>query len=298
VAPSPLRTALHSRRLRLALFGATLAAGLAFGVAASVAPSSPKPVVLAAEDGAPELDPPLGIEGFVVLEKRLAEERQARAQAMLDRLWPGRAFVTVGVELDPRWTRSAERIQPESPAIREDERPEGASPGSRRRAYEPFSGERETRLLAPELRRVSAALVLDTAIARDQQQQLRIVEAVKKAIGPVRGQDPDVEVLVESFAAPPAAKPVRRTVVVADPTADFAVFGASIAIAAMGMAWFWYRRARRRRRAALAAEQTVEPAAPTAEGARARRTAIEDAIAGDPVFASRLVESWMAEGRT
>ncbi|MFO1054258.1 MAG: hypothetical protein U1F36_18725 [Planctomycetota bacterium] len=242
-------------------------------------------------------DPPLGVDGFLDLERRLAEERRSRVQGMLDRLWPDRAFVTVGVELDPRWVSSEERIQPEQPALIEDERGSGAG-GSRRRSLEPFSGERQVTLLAPEIRRVSAALVLDAAIARDPRQQQRIVDAVKKALGPVRGQDADVEVLVESFAPRDSAAPSRAVVAIDPrPEQDVTVFAASIALSALGVAWFWLHRSRRRReRAATVAE--VPPPVPPSEATRARRSAIEQAIQEDPVFASRLVESWMAEGRT
>ncbi|MBI5852358.1 MAG: hypothetical protein HZB39_15190 [Planctomycetes bacterium] len=294
-----LRAVLFGSRQRIVAWLGSAAVAAALGVLAITGLARSERgaggVVLAAESQ--DQDPPLDVEGFLALERRLAEERQSRAQAMLDRLWPGRAFVTVGVERDPRWTTSAERIQPDSPALVSDERPDGGA-GGRRRAYEPFSGERETRLIAPELRRVSAALVLDSTIARDGTQQRRIVDAVKKAIGPVQGQDPDVEVLVESFPQASVVKPARRASPLVDHTADLAVFLGSVAIAALGVAWFWIRRAKRRR-AVIAEPVAPAPASsPPAETPRGRRSAIEDSIQKDPVFASRLVESWMAEGRT
>ncbi len=305
--PRP-RSAFAGGRPRLFVWLGTIALGVVLGWFAMARGEPGSATAGAAASSAPALrvDPaesrrdaaaPLGVDGFLALEKRLVDERQSRVQSMLDRLWPGRAFVTVGVELDPRWTTSAERIQPESPAMREDEQPGAGGAGARRRTYEPFSGERETVLLAPELRRVTAALVLDASIARDPRQQQRIVEAVKKAIGPVRGQDPDVEVLVESFAVAPP-KPARRPAVVADVPADITVLTASVALAALGVAWIWLARARRRRNAASSEAQKPESALAPAELVRARREAIEQSIATDPVFASRLVESWIAEGRT
>ena len=301
-APTPPRpTGLSGWRGRLAALGVLVAAGASLGaISGGGEPAVEEPalepgVVRAA--GRPG-DPLLGVEGFLALEHRLAEERRARVQGMLDRLWPGRAFVTVGVELDPRWVTSAERIQPDLPAVKEDEQPASGASGGRRRTYEPFSGERRTTLLAPEIRRVSAALVLDVGIARDPRQQQRIVETVKKALGAVRGEDADVEVLLESLAgpvSPSAPKPVP--VVRSRPTGDFLVLTASIALAALGMAWYWLRRPRRSRDVAEP-EPVIADEPPPAQAARARRRAIEDAITGDPVFASRLVESWMAEGRT
>jgi hypothetical protein len=238
---------------------------------------------------------PLDVDGFLALQARLAEDRRQRVQGMLDRIWPNRAFVTIGVELDPRWTRSEERIQPDAPALIDEQRSQGAD-GRQQRTYEPFSGERTVTMLAPEIRRVSAALVLDTEVARDPAQQQRIVDAVKKAIGPVRGQDADVEVLVESLAPRPTQKS-NPTTSEGDPAPeDYTVLAASIALSALGMAWYWLRHSRRLRDRQQS--RTTPPEPTVEEVKRQRRDAIEAAVNRDPVQAARMFERWMAEGQT
>lgn len=236
--------------------------------------------------------PVLDVDAFTELARRLAQERERRAQQMLDRVYPGLAFVTVGVELDPRWERTSERVQPEWPAVVEDERPAAGSAGARRRVMEPFAGTREAGLLAPEVRRVSVALVLDTSIAGNRVRRDAIVAAVANAVGPVQGRDPDVEVLVDGFRNPPPKRPVP---VVAAGGAGVAIglpmWAAVVALGALGLAWW---RVRRGRRAVVparlpAARDDDEPSL----GAQ-----VERAIERDPEAVTRLVEGWLAEART
>ncbi|MGE0144696.1 MAG: hypothetical protein AB7I19_14655 [Planctomycetota bacterium] len=285
-----------SLRGRMTALAVLIALGVALGLVAlprvDEAAAAKRPATVPATR--PERAP-LDVEGFLALQARLAEERRQRVQGMLDRIWPNRAFVTIGVELDPRWTRSEERIQPEAPALVDEQRSQGAD-GRQERSYEPFSGERTVTMLAPEIRRVSAALVLDTEVARDPAQQQRIVDAVKKAIGPVRGQDADVEVLVESLEPRATRKPQPTPAASDSSPADFTAFGASIALAALGMAWYWLRHSRLQRDRQQSRTTTPEPTAE--ETKRLRRDAIEAAVSRDPVQAARLFERWMAEGQT
>jgi hypothetical protein len=296
-----LRARLPGLRGRATAIVGVLAVATALGVAmvSTPAPARPEPartartveVVEAATDR-----PFLDVDAFTALERRLAEERRARAQQLLDRLYPELAFVTVGVELDPRWERSVEKLQPEWPAVLEEERPEAGAPGSRRRVLEPFSGTRESGLLAPEIREVSVALVLDASIAGDRTRRAAIVAAVQKAVGPAGGRDPEVEVLVDELPgrsrAPAAALPSEPGRATALPALviDLGGWAALLALAALSLAFAWLRRARR-----ATAPAGVPPERP-AEPAGLRRQ-IEQVIGTEPDTVARVVEGWLAEAR-
>jgi hypothetical protein len=210
---------------------------------------------------------------------------------MLDRAYPDLAFVTVGVELDPRWVRTVEQVQPEWPAVREEERPDDGSGGARRRVLEPFAGTRESVQLAPEPRRVSVALVLDATIAGDPVRRASIVAAVQKAVGPAAGRDPEVEVLVEDLVGrrPAAAPPVE----VAHFEIGLGGWAALLALSALSVTLVRLRRAARARPAVAA------PVAPVPEPAGVDlRREIEAVIGAEPDTVARVVEGWLAESGT
>lgn len=263
------------------------------GAASTVEAAATRAFGAPAEAAFERLD--MGVDAFTDLERRLAEERRRRAQDLLDRVYPDRAYVEVAVELDPRWERTTEKVQPEWPAVVEDERPEGGATGSRRRLLEPFAGTREMGLLAPELRRVSVALVLDESIARNRTQRDAIVAAVTKAVGPVRGRDPDVEVLVERFPFDSPPLPVVGQQKAADETllvgVGVAGWAALVALSALVFVFTRIRRAR------IAAATAPEAPPPVDESAELRRS-VEQAIEEDPNVVTRLVEGWLAESRS
>lgn len=241
--------------------------------------------------------PVLDIDGFTELERRLADERRERAQDLLDRLYPGLAFVTVGVELDPRWERTSEKIQPEWPAVIEEERPEAGASGSRTRVYEPFAGTRETGLLAPQLRRVSVALVLDSSIAGDRSRQSAIVAAVTNAVGPAGDRAPDVEVLVDDLPTRPATQAAVAPGGWGLPflEVELAGWAALVALAALSLAW---TRMRRAARDAVPVARSVAPAAPEVDEGPGLRQRIEQTIDDQPESIARVVEGWLAEAKT
>lgn len=55
-----------------------------------------------------------GTSDFRAMERALSAERSQSAQDQLDRAWPGKATVTVNVELDPKWELVSEKVLPPS----------------------------------------------------------------------------------------------------------------------------------------------------------------------------------------
>lgn len=234
-------------------------------------------------------------------------ELQARAQRLLDRLYPGRALVTVSVELDNQWERLEERIQPDYPVLLTEERGSArdasaeGSGGTTTRRYEPFLGTRNRRPLAPDVRRISVALVLDRSI--DSARHGAIESAIKAAVGFDDARDGGVsdrfDVLVEAFPAADAAKAglqIDWWIVLPWVSAAGAVLALMLAIAFLRARAAAAARERARRIEREAAIAEVRPATPK-ERAHELRGEIERAIAADPASVSRLFEGWLAERR-
>lgn len=168
---------------------------------------------------------------FIQQQRQRSRALTEVAQAMLNRIYEGKALVTVTLDLDPRYVSSEEKIQPSTEAVvsedtTEDIRPvgTGGSTGNSssatladgsssapplaesksktsKRILEPFSGTRRTGMLSPDIRRMSVALVLDESI---EGKQNAIQEAVKSAVGFSEtardsGQADEISVLVEKF---------------------------------------------------------------------------------------------------
>ncbi len=275
----------------------------------------------------------LGADDFIARQEQIAEERRQRAQAMLDRVYPGRAFVTVSVELDPRWERRTEKLQPRTPALISEDRVEDGSvvPGpasgdpsdgaalpssvaqprgqeSRTRVYEPFSGTVETGLLAPEIRSIQVALVIDKSLSANRES---ISRAVLQAVGkPIDGET-EIEVLEDVFAV--GEMPGLEATGSAGGSLaewwlvgrDYAPYAAQVG-AVLAALWFLrslLRRTQARDATAGAGVPDARPLTARAEGeaedpAAQLRRDIERSIVEDPAAMSRLLESWLAEQKT
>lgn len=150
----------------------------------------------------------LGGSDFLDQQRKRGRDLTERAQAWLDRLYDGRAIVTVTVDLDPTYTSSEEKIQPTKKAVLTEDTTSSKTPigtsiaggdpsvsaaasasggGSEqsskteKRTYEPFSGVRRTGMLSPDIRRMTVALVLDESI--DAGKHKDIEQAIKQTVG-------------------------------------------------------------------------------------------------------------------
>ena len=173
------------------------------------------------------------------------------------------------------------------------------------RVYEPFSGTLETGLLAPEIRAIRVALVIDESLSGKRDQ---IVGVVEQAVGKPANGEPEVEVLEETFpseqalgldAAAPATDAFTEWWLLGR---DYAPYAAQVG-AVLAALWFLrslLRRTQPRPTTAGASLPEARPLTARPEGepedpaAKLRRD-IERSIVEDPAAMSRLLESWLAE---
>ncbi len=267
---------------------------------------------------------------FLALQRRLASERQALAQEALDAIHPGKALVTVGIELDPQWEVLSQKILPSEPVVvtdsmtkdvtedKETKRAQGdpsiaaqssEQPSSsnsskketRDRKYMTEIGERRSGKLAPEIKRMSVALVYDRSLEQqpgfDKQS---LVGVVKSIVGwnPERDDEAMFSSMVGEFAAEPPA------FVEAGPGfADIAKEWAPTVGQLLGVALvlLFLRSLMRTPARAVAAEPAPaasaagEASLPPEEQHKRMRRELERAIASDPAALARMMESWLAE---
>jgi flagellar biosynthesis/type III secretory pathway M-ring protein FliF/YscJ len=281
---------------------------------------------------------------FLALQQRRAEELQEKAHDLLEATYPGQVRVRVNVQLDPNWKLERRTLTPEAPLVKTDKLSKqdsgsGASgtvagdpsttgavagnanaPASggptnknetRDREYVTAIGSAESGMLSPDVRRLSAAIVIDeAAVQSDAGKVDQITKLVKGAIGWDETRDgAELPVVVEKFkAAPPppaAAGPgVMGLVREFGPTAGQVVAVVLVLVFLRGL----LRRSQRpmparlpgrtaaARAGAAAAAEPAEELSPEDDMKRARRE-IERAIADDPGAVSRLLESWLVEQR-
>ncbi|MBK8977795.1 MAG: hypothetical protein IPM29_17950 [Planctomycetes bacterium] len=272
------------------------------------------------------LDAPLGLDDFLTRQEHLAEERRQRAQSLLDRLYPGRTLVAVSVELDPRWERRTEKIQPSRPAKVQEERTTdsssrarpGGTPGgasgadgaltrvddgsqeTRSVTYEPWSGTRESGLLAPEIRSIDVALVIHSDLA---DQRRAIEDCVKSAVGRSSDGEATVRTIVDDFevtaplagvlpAGPPDGGSAWPRVLALAPHAAEVL---AVVIVLLFLRSLVRHSAPRRAPEARQPATVAVEALPADDPHAAERRHIERSIADDPAAFSRLVETWLAE---
>ncbi|MGE3171511.1 MAG: flagellar M-ring protein FliF C-terminal domain-containing protein [Planctomycetota bacterium] len=283
-----------------------------------------------------------GSSEFLALQRRMAEERTMLAQEALEAIHPGKTLVTVGVELDPTWETTMQKVLPPEPLVVSDssmkdttentertgnggdpsigaaanERPATTNTSkkeTRDRQFVTDIGERKTGRLAPEIRRMSVALLYDRSL-EDQPgfDRESLVRVVKSIVGwdPARDQDSAFSSMSGEFAEQPplelsggpgivdvalqwapAAGQVLGVLLVLmflksllkSPVTRAATGGAAAAAVGAGAAGG----------PAAPAEEDLPPE----EQQRRMRREIERAIAGDPAALAKMLESWLAEQR-
>jgi flagellar M-ring protein FliF len=268
---------------------------------------------------------------FYAQQARRSAELTEQAQRMLARVYPDQALVAVTVELDPNWEIKRSKILPDAPLLKSDRsvKTESGGPGqapggdpsttaaltntqgagsrqgtneTRDREFEVDIGTSQSGKLAPDVRKLSVALVLDEALQLDQAKIDKVSAVVKSAVGWSIERDGDAfAVHIEKF------KPLPEVVETAGPGfADLVQrFGPTAGqVLAVLLVLLFLRGLLRRGKAGAAAGGRVtggaqSAAAPQPETpedvARHMRREIEAAIASDPAAISRLLETWLAE---
>jgi flagellar biosynthesis/type III secretory pathway M-ring protein FliF/YscJ len=275
---------------------------------------------------------------FLALERRLAHERTAKAQDALDMIHPGKTKVTVGVELDPQWEITSQKVLAESPIVlsdsmtkdltdnsERDTTPAGdpsvaAAQGStesqartsnstkketRDRTYMADIGERKSGKLAPEVKRLSVALIYDRALEQqpgfDKQ---NLVNVVKSIVGwdPARDQDTAFSSMVGEFSV---EEPLA---IEAGPgMGDLAkqwgpAIGQIVGVVLVILFLKSLLKTQPSREASaepatasVSASSVDEAKLPPEEQQKRMRREIERAIASDPAALAKMMESWLTE---
>jgi hypothetical protein len=155
---------------------------------------------------------------FLRLQRSLGEERTRLAQQRLDQLWPGKTSVSVHLELDPTWETTLQKVLPEEAIVKSEKRDSTDSPGGstsngeqrsaskttkREREFVTDIGERRTGKIAPEVKRMTVAVLYDRSLEHapgfDKQE---LVNAVKAIVGwdPARDEPDSFRTLAGDFA--------------------------------------------------------------------------------------------------
>jgi flagellar biosynthesis/type III secretory pathway M-ring protein FliF/YscJ len=282
-----------------------------------------------------------GTAEFLAQQRSLADERTRLAQNALDALWPGKTIVTVGVELDPRWEITNQKVMPPDPVLVSEQTTKdsmqsgeavssrggdpstqptpAAAPGARsetkkettKREYLPDVGERRSGKVAPEIRRLTVALLYDKALEKKTGfSKDDLVKVVKSIVGwdQTRDDKDGFSTLADEF---PTAAPEAEAVAMAGPgLLDRALQWAPMAGQVLGLALVLLflkgllKQPRARVRAGAGAGagsaggggiDADEGEQPPEEQQKRMRREIERAIAADPAALAKMLERWLAE---
>jgi len=262
---------------------------------------------------------------FLTLQRARSDELTERAQAVLDRLYPDQARVQVAVDLDPNWELRQEKIVPEAPILVSDkttktdsaEAAVGAAGDSgttaaadaygprstkkdstTEKSYEPFLGTSSKGKLAPDVRRLSVALVIDERLQLSAEKIASVENLVKQCVGFTADRDGfavAVEKLPEiAVDLPPSSANIGDVAREYVPTAA-QVLGVVLVL--------WFLRGMLRRAverpasapAAVAEAEVPDDKLTPEESLRRMRRDIEKAIVDDPAAVSRMLEAWLTE---
>ncbi len=263
---------------------------------------------------------------FLAQQRARGEELADRAQAILDRLYPDQARVQVAVELDPNWEVRQEKIVPDTPIIVSDKTtktdtselavgavgdpsasaaPTDASAGPRsskkdstaEKTYEPFRGTASKGKLAPDVRKLSVALVLDEKLQLAGEKLTNIEKLVKQCVGFTDERD-GFAIHVEKFPELKAELPVVGPGLLSS-AKDYLPLAAQLLGVVLVLFFLrgMLRRASERppQSAPAVVEEVPEERLTPEEGVKRMRRDIEKAIVDDPATVSRMLESWLTE---
>lgn len=253
---------------------------------------------------------------FLRLQRSLGEERTQLAQQRLDQLWPGKTSIAVNLELDPTWETKTEKVLPEEAIVKSETRDStdasgGSTPNGERstgkstkreREFVTDIGERRTGKMAPEIKRLTVALLYDRSLEQAPgfvEQDL--VNAVKAIIGwdPARDGPEAFRTLAGDFAPIDSASMAGSAPGVAEVLLRWGpTIGPILGVLAAAVL---LRRLFRRLSspavkagAPAAAEVKEEDMSPEQQQEHMRRE-IERSIANDPTALARMLESWLGE---
>lgn len=264
-----------------------------------------------------------GSSEFIALQRSLGAEKARQAQERLDTMWPGKTSVAVTVELETQWEITSQRVVPSDPLVSTEKtvkdsttstpgKPaEGAAgdagPGSEKknstldRTFVTDIGERRTGRLAPEIKRMTVAVLYDRSLEKVEGFTPEALgKAVKSIVGwdKRRDQEEDFTTLVGDiqpfeFATETASGPGFADVALRWGPTVGQILGVIVVV-------MFLRGLFRRSSSGTAstASARLEPRedkqSPDDQHKRMRRE-IEKAIESDPAALAKLLESWLTE---
>lgn len=258
-----------------------------------------------------------GSSEFLTMQRGISQEKTDLAQQRLDQMWPGKTSVQVTVELDPSWEVRSEKVLPDEPIMISEETSKDSTDGAavaadaaaskskneqKTRKYVTEIGERRTGKMAPEIRRMSVAVLYDRSLT----EQEGFVEAdLEKAVKAIVGWDPDRDsdesfsTLTGTFAPPPEIEVasggpgIGEMITRWGPTVG-QVLGVIVVV--MFLRGLFKRSRVRAPEPEPEPEIPEEDLAPEEQQKRMRRE-IERSIANDPAALAKMLEAWLMESK-
>lgn len=268
---------------------------------------------------------------FIALQRSLGAERSQKAQERLDALWPGKTSVAVTVDLDPNWEITSQRVVPTEAIVSSEKSTKdstenqtpgkggeagAADAGSKQsqknsttdRTFVTDLGERRTGKMAPEIRRLTVAILYDRSLEKvDGFKPEELAKAVKSIVGWDRKRDQEddfsmmpgdfqpLDLAVESTSGPGFAEVALRW----GPTVG-QILG--VVVVVLFLRGLFKRTARSASVAggelggagARAGGEGNAKAGPEEQQKRMRKE-IEKAIENDPAALAKLLEAWLTE---
>ncbi len=279
----------------------------------------------------PDRDVGGGGNDFLAMQSKMGRERTARAQDLLDRMWPGKASVAVTVELDPQWEVRSEKVLPTEQIVKSEKTVKDSTQSSRAdtaasdasaggptnntkqetkdRDFVTEIGERRTGKFAPDVKRLSVAVLYDRTLEQaDGFKPEDLGNAIKAIVGWDTSRDSAdaFSMLAGDFAPVDESEFETGSPGFADVALRWGptigqILGVIVVV--MFLRGLFKRSGVRAPAAAGAAAGAARAGAveineddlPPEDQQKRMRREIERSIASDPAALAKLLESWLME---
>lgn len=275
----------------------------------------------------PDRDAGGGSSEFLNMQRGMSEEKTRMAQERLDQLWPGKTSIAVSVELDSAWEVRSEKVVPKEQLVRTEKvsKDNTVTPGkaaddakgsskneTKDREFVTEIGELRTGRMAPEIKRMSVALLydrsLDTAPGFVKDDLVKVVKAIvgwnpqrdtAEAFSTLSGEFAPLEEMPMESGSPGLADVALKW----GPTIGQAL---GVIVVVLFLRGLFKRGAKASAGSSGAssggfgapslAKEAADDANLTPEEQQKRmRREIERSIASDPAALAKLLEAWLVE---
>ena len=265
-----------------------------------------------------------GSSEFLTMQRKLAEEKAQLAQEALDQMWPGKTTVRVTVELDPNWEITSQKVLPSEPIVKTEKTSKdttdstqgkndpNANPAdaianknkqnneTKDRTFVTEIGERRTGKMAPDIKRLTVAVLYDKSLEKDTFSN-DLKKTVKSIVGwdKSRDSEEDFSLMMGEFqpfdplAEIPSGPGFGDLALRWGPTVGQILGVIVVVMFLKGL----FKRSGAKAAAqdplvrASAKEENLSPD----EQQKKMRRDIERSIASDPAALAKLLESWLTE---